>query len=141
MKVASLLLLAVLSCASSAIAQDAEEHQHSAPEKLGAVTFPTSCAVAVQKQFERGIALLHSFAYSAAEDAFREVARADDKCAMAHWGIAMSYYHQLWEPWITAQDLKRGAAELETASQLSASDRERAYIDALRNYYSGDADR
>src|ERR1043166_1240149 len=115
MKVAA-LLIPLLCCTSSGMAQSSEGHQHPLPEKLGTVVFPTSCAPAVQKQFERAVALLHSFAYSAAQDAFREVARADDKCAMAHWGIAMSYYHQLWEPWITAEDLKSGAAELEVAS-------------------------
>jgi hypothetical protein len=49
----------------------------------------------VQKQFKRGVALLHSFAYSAAEKAFRDAAETDPNCAMAHWGVAMTYVHQL----------------------------------------------
>lgn len=44
-----------------------ETHSHSAPEKLGTVSFPISCAPAVQEEFDRGVALLHSFAHSAAE--------------------------------------------------------------------------
>src|SRR6266542_2073844 len=76
--------------------QDA--HNHAAPEKLGTVTFPTTCKPAVQKEFERGIALLHSFAYSSAGSSFRNVAGKDPNCAMAHWGIAMTYFHQLWDP-------------------------------------------
>lgn len=135
MKATLLFFLTVLLCAPSLFAQGGEEHKHIAPEQLGAVTFPTSCAPAAQKRFERGVALLHSFAYSAAEEAFGEVARVDGKCAMAHWGVAMSYYHQLWEPWITPQDLKRGAAELEAAKQFVASERERSYIQALSAYY------
>jgi len=75
-----------------------EEHSHSTPEQLGKVSFPISCLPVVQQPFERGVALLHSFAYSAAESAFRTVAQKDARCVMAHWGIAMSYFHQLWDP-------------------------------------------
>ena len=63
-----------------------ETHGHSAPEKLGKVSFPISCTPAVQEQFDRGVALLHSFAYPAAEAAFQGVAELDPRCAMAHWG-------------------------------------------------------
>ena len=52
-----------------------ETHSHSAPEKLGKVSFPISCAPAVQEQFDRGVALLHSFAYTAAENAFQGVVK------------------------------------------------------------------
>src|SRR5512133_3612515 len=133
------ILLATLFCATVLLAQSGEDHQHAAPEKLGQVTFPTSCSPTVQKRFERGVALLHSFAYGDAEQAFREIATIDNKCAMAHWGIAMSFYHQLWEPWITDDDLSRGAKELETARSLKGTERERGYVDALTIYYSGDA--
>jgi hypothetical protein len=135
------LVLAVLFCAASLNAQSGESHQHTVPEKLGTVVFPTSCTPEVQKRFVRSVALLHSFAYSAAGEAFQEVARADAECAMAHWGVAMSYYHQLWEPWISATDLKRGAAELDSVRGLVTSERERAYIDALRTYYGGEQQR
>jgi hypothetical protein len=79
--------------------------------------------------------LLHSFAYSAAEKAFREVVAADPNCAMAHWGIAMTYVHQLWEPYLTAQDAARGLPEIEKAKQLGGSDRERGFINALELLY------
>src|SRR5713101_2138693 len=88
-----------------------EKHEHPAPEKLGVVTFANSCAPSVQARFERAVALLHSFAYGPSEQAFREVAVADPKCAMAHWGMAMTYYHLLWTPPITAAGLARGRAE------------------------------
>src|SRR5271167_2148175 len=64
-----------------------EVHSHSAAEKLGHISFPISCLPTVQRPFDRGVALLHSFAYSAAEDAFRGVAEVDPQCAMAHWGM------------------------------------------------------
>ena len=87
-----------LAFAAAVNAGDDEHHSHPAPEKLGTVTFPTSCTPAVKGQFDRAVALLHSFAYSASEQQFRAVATSDAGCAIAHWGIAMSLFHQLWEP-------------------------------------------
>src|SRR6476661_9891838 len=75
-----------------------ETHNHPAPEKLGKVSFPISCKPEVQEQFNRGVSLLHSFAYAAAKDAFQGVAEQDPQCAMAHWGIAMTDFHQVWDP-------------------------------------------
>jgi tetratricopeptide (TPR) repeat protein len=111
------------------------EHEHPVPEKLGTVQFPTSCSSKEQKSFERAVALLHSFAYSAAEKAFSDVAKADPKCAMAHWGIAMTYFHPLWPPPIAEADVVRGQAEIERAAQLGGSEREREFIEALKLIY------
>ena len=72
-------------------------HDDASAEKLGTVHFPVSCAASQQAPFERGIALLHSFGYTEAEAQFRAIAKADPTCAMAHWGIAMSQFHELWE--------------------------------------------
>ena len=114
-----------------------EQHSHPPPEKLGSVTFATSCAPSVTQDFERAVALLHSFAYTDSEKAFRNVAVSDPACAMAHWGIAMSYYHQLWSPPGPAE-LSKGEAEIGQAAQLNArSERERLLIAALRAYYRG----
>jgi hypothetical protein len=111
-------------------------HNHPVPEKLGAVTFSTSCAPSVEAGFNRAIALLHSFAYTAADEAFREVSRHDPDCAMAWWGMAMTHYHQLWEPPSEGDDLGQGAAEIRSAETMSsASRREQQFIAALENYY------
>ena len=112
------------------------EHDHPVPEKLGSVQFPTSCSSKVQKSFERAVALLHSFAYSAAEKAFRDVAAKDPNCAAPHWGVAMTYFHQLWEPPVAPQNVARGLAEIEQAKRLSSSDRERGFIDDLSLIYT-----
>ena len=112
-----------------------EIHSHPPPEKLGRVSFPTSCAPGVARDFERSVALLHSFAYAASEQSFRRVAAADPSCAMAHWGIAMSYYHQLWSP-PTAAELRDGQLEIERASAMNrGSSRERQFIAAAAAYY------
>ena len=66
-------------------------------EKLGAVSFSVSCAPAVRPSFDRGVALLHDFWYEEAQRQFGEIAKADPQCAMAHWGIAMSVFHQIWD--------------------------------------------
>src|SRR5438128_176311 len=96
----------------------AHEHEHPAPEKLGVVNFPTpSCSASVQKDFERAVALLHSFAYSEAEKAFRDIAKRDPNCAMAHWGIAMTYFHPLWPPPLPEENVARGREEIEHARQ------------------------
>jgi len=117
-----------------------ETHSHGAPEKLGRVSFPISCAPGVQEQFNRGVALLHSFAYAAANDAFHGVAEQDPRCAMAHWGMAIAYFRQLWEPPILAATVARGQKEIELAKQIgSGSERERRFINALALIYQ-DAD-
>ena len=134
----SRILVALMLVLPSSAAQ--EEHSHSTPEKLGKVSFPTSCAAAVQEQFDRGVALLHSFAYSAAETAFQGVAERDPQCAMAHWGAAMSYFHQLWEPAIAPAVLSTGQREIERAQQMRAgSAREREFIHALGLIYQDSA--
>ncbi|MDB6010883.1 MAG: hypothetical protein JWL65_3133 [Gammaproteobacteria bacterium] len=81
------------------------------------------------------MALLHSFAYDASEQTFQAIAVADPTCAMAHWGIAMSYFHQLWSP-PDAVELKKGLAETGQAGLLGGkTPRERQFIAAAAAYY------
>ena len=128
------LFLVALIAVSGAFAQD--EHYHKTPERLGKVTFATSCKPEVQASFERGVALLHSFAYSTAETEFKHVIEQDSACAMAHWGVAMTYFHQLWDPPIAAQAIPLGQAELDRARHAAqSSERERGFISALELIY------
>lgn len=119
-----------------------EHHHHDdAPlstEKLGEVHFPVSCAAKSRVPFERGIALLHSFGYTLAEEQFQSIAGSDPTCAMAHWGVAMTQYRELWgRP--DADALKTGADEMQKASEIAAKTkitlRERAYIGAMSDFY------
>jgi hypothetical protein len=90
----------------------------------------------VQKDFEHAVALLHSFAYSAAEKAFRDVAQADPKCAMAQWGIAMTHFHLLWPTPLAPSALPAGREAIEKAQQLGGTEQERGFIDALKLIYA-----
>ena len=136
MKALPYFLLAV-ACALPALGDDdMHGHHHDATELLGKVSFSISCAPGSQVSFERGVALLHSFGYEEAEQQFTEVTKKDPGCAMAHWGVAMSLFHEIWERPEDAT-LKRGHEEIEKAQAIGAkTDRERAYIGALAVFYS-----
>lgn len=114
-----------------------EEHQHHEPgEKIGKVSFPVSCSPQAQQQFNRAVAWLHSFEYGESERAFNDVAATDPRCAMAHWGAAMSLYHQLWAP-PTPAELAKGNQSVQRAKQIGAKTRrERDYIDAIALFFT-----
>jgi hypothetical protein len=114
-----------------------EGHHHEAltSKQLGTVHFPVSCAPAVQKPFERGVALLHSFWYEEAQKEFEDIARQDPKCAMASWGIAMSLWHQLWNR-PDASTIKTANQALSKAQALKPpTSREQAYLGAITAFY------
>jgi tetratricopeptide (TPR) repeat protein len=82
------------------------------------------------------MALLHSFDYGAARKAFQDVAERDPRCAMAHWGIALSYFRQLWDPPLVAATIPIAVKEIQTAAQIGAGTvRETEYIQALGFIY------
>jgi hypothetical protein len=64
----------------------------------GKVDFPVSCKPAAQPEFIRGVALLHSFFYEEARRSFIAAAEKDPGCAMAQWGIAMTWWNPIWTP-------------------------------------------
>ena len=79
--------------------------------------------------------MLHSFWYEKASDTFAAIAQKDPTCGMAYWGIAMTYYHQVWQAPGPA-DLKAGAAAVEKAKLAGAkTQRERDYIAAIETFY------
>ena len=133
---------------ASAGAQETPGHEHGqhhdhggAPGDLGTVRFPISCAAAAQDDFDRGLALLHSFGYELARESFRGAATGDPRCGMAWWGVAMTYYHPLWAA-PSPEELRAGAEAAERATALgSKQDRERGYIDAIAAFYRDAATR
>ena len=121
-----------------AFAQHEHDHDHPVPEKLGQVHFPTSCKPKVQKAFERGVALLHSFAYREAAKAFTDVAAKDPGCAMAQWGVAMSHFHIIWGPAPEAEFATGREAARKAWTTGSPTRREKSYIAAIGAFYKGD---
>jgi tetratricopeptide (TPR) repeat protein len=102
----------------------------------GKVEFPVSCTPAVQPEFARGVALLHSFFYEEARRIFTSVAEQDPKCAMAQWGIAMTWWHPIWTP-PTPDEMSAGKAAIAKAMGMTAgTDRELGFITALNVYYN-----
>ena len=138
MKRLVLILTAFCLCAGVATADDdSHHHEDMTPEQLGTVHFPTTCVIQVQAQFERGVALLHSFWYEEAEKQFNQIIQEDPRCAMAHWGVAMSLWHELWNH-PDRKTIKKGSAEVNKAKKMhSTDDRERGYISAIDAFYGG----
>jgi tetratricopeptide (TPR) repeat protein len=105
------------------------------PERLGQVNFPISCSAAAQAEFNRSVALLHSFYYQVAVKAFAHVTEIDPGCAMGYWGVAMSWWYPLWYP-PTAASFAQGKAALDKARSVGAkTERERGYIEAIGAFY------
>ena len=143
MKRIALVLAALTALSLSPYADAAPEgHGHAgvSAEKLGTVHFAISVDPQTQQEFDRSLALLHSFEYEQAEHGFRAIADRDPNCGMAYWGIAMCNYHPIWGP-STQADFDRGRVAIETAAKFGGmTDREQSYIAAIGLYYK-DADR
>jgi tetratricopeptide (TPR) repeat protein len=139
-RIACLLLSGFLSFAAFADDYKDKDHPHHedlTETQLGTVHFPVSCTASAQKPFARGVALLHSFWYEEAEKEFVQISNEDPHCAMAHWGVALSIWHQLWnQP--DAKVIARGLSEANVASQEAkkVTPRENAYIAAVAAFYS-----
>src|SRR6202049_3491393 len=129
-------LLAVRLCATRLALCD-EGHRHSlTEEEVGSVHFSTSCQPALANNFNRAVALLHSFQYEQARQAFTDIVGKDPQCAMAQWGVAMSHYHGMWGNGDTAAGaIALGKAEQMAASHSKNTAREQAYIAALAGVY------
>ena len=136
-------IFAILVFATPARADEPAAHEHHADsaEPLGTVHFANTCAPSQSAAFDHAVALLHSFGYERAENAFNAVAVAEPRCAMAYWGVAMSNYHPVWGPQSPAE-FERGQAAARKARDLApADDRERAYVDAIGAFYIESAPR
>jgi len=124
----------------SARTASGQAHHHDdagtqASADIGRVTFPISCRPAARREFERGMALLHSFWYEEAGKAFRAATAADSSCGMAQWGHAMSLVHQLWGP-PDSTKLRIGAEDVRAARAAGLpTARERGYVDAMAAYF------
>jgi tetratricopeptide (TPR) repeat protein len=106
--------------------------------KVGKVDFKISCA-GLQPEFERAMALLHSFFYGEARRRFSELTAKDPGCAIAHWGVAMTWWHPLWAP-PTPEELTKGREAIgKAATATTKSPRETGLIEALAVFYADPA--
>ena len=105
--------------------------------QYGTVHFPISCRPGVQEQFERAVAMLHSFFYPEDVKAFEAIVAADPDCAMAYWGLAISQRpNPLVPPW-AAESLKRGLDAVQKGKAVAKTERERDWLTALEQAYAG----
>jgi hypothetical protein len=125
----------VLALAASCLAQ---EHQHGNSEKLGTVHFATSCNEVAQKEFNRAVALLHSFQFSRAIEGFNAVLGEDATCGIAYWGTALSDWSNPFAPGMKDKSqLQAGRESAERGQTVGAkTERERAYLGAVGKLYS-----
>ena len=105
-------------------------------EKLGKLSFPTSCDPKVQAEFERGVAMIHSYWFLIARRTFEGVLREDPNCAMAYWGIALDLLNNSLAVVPPRADAEAAWAALEKARAVGAkTQRERDWIEALSAYF------
>jgi len=135
--VAWTIAIMLFTVASVSWAHGENETPHGAiPEKLGEVNFPVSCNPAAQKEFNRAMALFHSFWFDPAKKSFSRVLELDSGCGMAYWGIAIMTMGNpfAWPP--NPNVMKAAATASANAQRVGAgSERERDYIAALAVYY------
>jgi len=106
------------------------------PEKLGRVYFKTSCSPAAQKEFERALAMLHSFFFPETVKAFMAIPTTDPSCAIAYWGIAISQRPNPLVGPFDAATLKRGLDAIEKGESIGPkTQRERDWLAALKEFY------
>ena len=104
--------------------------------KFGTVHFPTSCSPAAQAQFEKAVAMLHSFFYPTTLKAFAAVTQTDPQCAIAYWGLAIAQRPNPLVPPFDEAALKRGWDAVERGLALGPkSERERDWLLAAEAYY------
>jgi hypothetical protein len=132
-KITAWTMALLLGISVSASRADESDHWRAGQtEQLGEVHFPVSCSEAAQREFNRSMALFHSFWFDPAKQSFAQVLQLDPGCGMAHWGIAsMSLGNPFaWPP--NPEAMKAGAAAMAEAQRVGArSERERDYIAAL----------
>ena len=109
---------------------------HDADDKLGTVSFPTSCDPKVRAEFDTGVAMLHSYWFNTAGKTFRAVLEKDPSCAIASWGIAIDLMGNTLAGTPPARDAQEAWAALEKARAIGAqTPRERDWIETASAYF------
>jgi hypothetical protein len=120
---------------TGAFAHD-DDPQARKKKAFGRVTFKTSCTPEAQKEFERGLAQLHSFFFPETVKTFSAIPQTDPDCAIAYWGIAISQRPNPLVGPFDAATLKRGLEAIEKGEAVGAkTERERDWLGALKEYF------
>jgi tetratricopeptide (TPR) repeat protein len=119
----------------------AQDHQHASAENLGTVKFSTSCSSAAQPQFNRAVALMHSFQFARAIEAFNAILVSDPSCAIAYWGIALSNWGNPFAAGLKSQaQLDKGLKAIEQARVVGAkTELELFYIESVAHLFTDTA--
>ncbi len=117
------------------------DHHHGSPETLGSVTFSTSCSSTIQPQFNRAVALMHSFQFRNAIEAFDTILVTDPSCSIAYWGIALSSWGNPFAAGLKSPaQLEQGLKAVKQARvSPPKTERERAYVEAVAHLYTDTA--
>jgi tetratricopeptide (TPR) repeat protein len=127
---------AVTGCLMLLAAQAYGHDQHGSTETLGTVSFGTSCGAAVRADFNRAVALMHSFQFGPAIEGFRGVLGRDPDCTVAYWGIALSSWSNPFAGFKSPAQLAQGLKAVEAGrAKPPKTARERAYLDAVAHLY------
>ncbi|HEU5163636.1 MAG TPA: hypothetical protein VFV54_10855, partial [Thermoanaerobaculia bacterium] len=122
--------------ATAAGVPDVRAQAGHAGHALGKVTFEVSCSKEARAEFITAISLLHHMTYPQAREAFERTARVDPRCAMAHWGVAMTLFQPLWPTRPTPADLRRGWDETRKALELDPpTAREKLFIESAAAFF------
>jgi pimeloyl-ACP methyl ester carboxylesterase len=93
-----------------------------------------------QRFFDQGLALVYAFNHEEAVRSFRRAAELDPQLAMAYWGVALAVGPNYNEATVDAERVKAAYEAVQKAQSLAtaATERERAYIEALARRFSSD---
>jgi tetratricopeptide (TPR) repeat protein len=129
-------IAAATAYAAGAFAHDDSAKAKTSSEELGRVLFQTSCTPEAQRQFERALAMLHSFFFPETVKAFSAIPETDPNCAIAHWGIAISQRPNPLVGPFDAATLKRGLDAVRKGQEIGPkTERERDWLAALEEYF------
>lgn len=134
-----LRLLLALAATPALFAQTTPDTAARLVDGLGSHTHKiTTTSADAQKFFDQGLRYYFGFNHGAAIRSFKEAARLDPACAMAHWGVALANGPDINSPSVPPPAAEEAWAELTRAQQTAANATpvERALIAALAKRYA-----
>jgi len=136
-----MLLAATVACGLGTAHDSTAQSQGESQLLLGTIDFPTSGSELAQQEFITGVLALHSFWYEEARDHFIVSQQQDPDFGMAYWGEAMTWDNAFRslpgsENEIMGTGVIARIDELDATGKLIWTERERAYLNAVRKRFS-----